>query len=70
MEYGAEDRELGERLMHRGVRPIQIRHRVDLHSPRSLRGYVNDAAWKRNREIWKETIKQKNLTDFGITQKS
>lgn len=41
MEYGAEDCELGERLINIGVRPRQIRHRaVCLHLEHS-RGYVN-----------------------------
>lgn len=71
MEYGAEDRELGERLIHRGLKPLRIRHRaVVMHLDHS-RGYVNDAAWKKNREIWAETLRTHTVwTDFGIKQRA
>jgi hypothetical protein len=71
MEYGAEDRELGERLVHRGLKPLQVRHRaVVMHLDHS-RGYVNDDAWKKNREIWAETLRTRTAwTDFGIKQRA
>jgi glycosyltransferase involved in cell wall biosynthesis len=41
MGYGGEDRELGERLMNVGVRPMQVRHRaVCVHLDHG-RGYVD-----------------------------
>jgi glycosyltransferase involved in cell wall biosynthesis len=41
MEWGAEDREMGERLMHLGVRPVQIRYRAVCAHLDHDRGYVH-----------------------------
>ena len=62
MQYGGEDRELGERLMNAGIRSKQIRYsaivlHLDHHRP-----YVNQAAWDLNNRIRKET-KQACLTE-------
>lgn len=51
MQYGGEDRELGERLVNAGIRPRQIRYSaVTLHLDHS-RPYVNAEAWRINDEI-------------------
>jgi glycosyltransferase involved in cell wall biosynthesis len=51
MQYGAEDRELGERLFHKGLRSKQIRYSaICIHLDHS-RGYVNEAALKKNKAI-------------------
>ena len=55
MEWGAEDRELGERLVHLGVRPVQIRHRAVCVHLDHERGYVREEALARNYRIWDET---------------
>ncbi|MEL6108621.1 MAG: glycosyltransferase family 2 protein [Planctomycetota bacterium] len=55
MRYGGEDRELGERLVNAGLRPIQIRfHAICLHLDHA-RGYVNDVDLKNNLRIREET---------------
>jgi glycosyltransferase involved in cell wall biosynthesis len=69
MEYGGEDRELGERLINFGVKPIQIRYSaicVHLYHERS---YKNDNALAKNLAIRKTTkTNRKTWTDFGISQ--
>ncbi|MDZ4820027.1 MAG: glycosyltransferase family 2 protein [Planctomycetota bacterium] len=69
MEYGAEDREMGERLIHIGVVPVQIRHRaVCVHLDHD-RGYIRQEACRRNMRIWKETCRMRaKWTPFGITK--
>ncbi len=67
MEYGGEDRELGERLENAGIHGIQIRHRaicIHLDHPRS---YICKNAIKRNIEIRKTTKTKKIIrTEYGI----
>jgi glycosyltransferase involved in cell wall biosynthesis len=69
MGYGGLDRELGERLINAGVRPMQIRHRaicVHLDHPRD---YVDAAVVARNREIRSETRRRRHQWTFnGIDQ--
>lgn len=69
MVYGGEDRELGERLINKGVRPIQIRHRSCLIHLYHKQGYVCEEGKAFNQKIRKE-VKAKKLTwtDFGIIQ--
>lgn len=70
MTYGGEDRELGERLMNYGVKPLQIRYSaicVHLHHERS---YKTESAFQKNLKIRKETkTLKKTRTDYGINQK-
>ncbi len=67
MQYGGEDRELGERLMHLGIRFKQIRYSaicVHLHHERP---YKNENAIKQNKAIRKLTKKKrKTWTKFGL----
>ena len=67
MHYGGEDRELGERLINKGVKPIQIRYSaicVHLYHERS---YKNDVAFAETLTIRKETKSQnKTWKDFEI----
>ena len=69
MAYGGEDRELGERLINLGVKPIQIRYSaicVHLYHERS---YINTNALTTNQAIRKATKSlKKTWTDFGIKQ--
>jgi glycosyltransferase involved in cell wall biosynthesis len=67
MEWGGEDREFGERLVHLGVRPIQIRYSAVCVHLDHERGYVRQAALARNRQIWAETRRTRSTwTASGI----
>jgi glycosyltransferase involved in cell wall biosynthesis len=67
MQYGGEDRELGERLMNAGLRPKQIRFSaVCLHLWHE-RGYVTEEGWRLNRAIRNQTRDEKVIrTRYGI----
>ena len=67
MEWGAEDRELGERLVHLGIRPVQIRYRAVCVHLDHERGYVRQDALARNHQIWAETRRTRSVwTASGI----
>lgn len=70
MQYGGEDREIGERLMNLGVKFKQIRYSaicVHLHHERP---YKNEEAIAKNKAIRLTTKKQKStFTNFGISKK-
>lgn len=67
MRYGALDRELGERLMNKGIKGIQIRYSaICIHLDHS-RGYKNTKDINFNKGIRKTTAEEKRTwTDFGI----
>lgn len=67
MQYGGQDRELGERLVNYGIRPKQIRYStVCLHLDHP-RGYATPESIKKNKNIRKVIRNQKiKWTDFGI----
>lgn len=71
MRYGGEDRELGERLVNMGVRPIQARHlAVCIHLDHA-RGYVHAEDFERNHAIRAETRESRRTwTGDGIVKKS
>ena len=68
MRYGALDRELGERLMNKGIRGKQIRYSaVCIHLDHS-RGYRNNSDLQYNAKIRAITKEEKRTwTDAGIT---
>lgn len=70
MQYGGQDRELGERLVNFGIKPKQIRYStVCLHLDHP-RGYAVKESIDKNKKIRKETKDlNKKWTDFGITKK-
>lgn len=70
MEWGGEDREMGERLWNLGVKSKQIRYSaICIHLDHS-RGYVRQEAVDKNMKIWNETKKaKKTFTEFGIQKK-
>ncbi|ESU22405.1 glycosyl transferase [Flavobacterium enshiense DK69] len=70
MQYGGQDRELGERLVNYGIKPKQIRYStVCLHLDHP-RGYATPESINKNRNIRKETKElKKKWTDFGIVKK-
>jgi len=59
MQYGGEDRELGERLFNKGLKSKQIRYSAICIHLDHARGYVSDAVWKKNNEIREFTKKNK-----------
>lgn len=69
MQYGGQDRELGERLVNYGVKPKQIRYStVCLHLDHP-RGYATPESINKNRNIRKTTKTEKRKwTDFGIVK--
>lgn len=67
MQYGGQDRELGERLVNMGIKGKQIRYSAICVHLDHARGYVNDATWKKNRAIRKNTRSNKVVrTPIGI----
>lgn len=67
MQYGGQDRELGERLFNKGIKSKQIRYSavcVHLDHPR---GYKTPESINKNLAIREVTKKEKrSWTDFGI----
>lgn len=70
MQYGGQDRELGERLMNYGIKSKQIRYSavcIHLDHPR---GYKNQESIDKNRAIRSKTRSEKRIwTDFGLVKK-
>lgn len=69
MQYGGQDRELGERLVNHGIKPKQIRYStVCLHLDHP-RGYALKESIDKNKQIRKETrIYKKVWTDYGLVK--
>lgn len=67
MQYGGEDREVGERMMHNGVSFLQVRYScicVHLHHDRP---YKDGETLRFNKQIRNQTKKyKKTYTKFGI----
>ena len=71
MQYGGQDRELGERLFNLGIKSKQIRYSaICLHLDHP-RGYKNQESINKNLAI-RDTTKKENKvwTDFGIEKPS
>ncbi len=51
MEYGGEDREMGERLINNGIAPIQARHLAICIHLDHARAYIRGEALEKNAEI-------------------
>ena len=67
MQYGGQDRELGERLFNKGLKSKQIRYSAICVHLDHARGYVNEATWKKNYAIRKNTRDNKVIrTPVGI----
>ena len=71
MQYGGEDRELGERLLNLGLKAKQIRYSaICLHLDHK-RGYVKPEMIEKNIAIRKTTKKQKiTSTPYGLQKQS
>lgn len=69
MQYGGQDRELGERLINMGVRGKQIRYSAVCIHLEHKRGYKTVESIRKNKNIRKETkVQKKTWTDFGIVK--
>lgn len=67
MQYGGQDRELGERLVNLGIKSKQIRYSAIVVHLDHPRGYMNKESWTINNNIRKHTRSQKiRKTLFGI----
>lgn len=67
MQYGGQDRELGERLFNYGLKSKQIRYSAICVHLDHKRGYVNEETWKKNYAIRKNTVEKKVVrTPVGI----
>jgi len=71
MEYGGEDRELGERLTNNNIKGKQIRYSTTCIHLDHARGYVNEKALAINKQIREQTKYNKSVwTEFGIKKDS
>ncbi|RRJ92194.1 glycosyltransferase family 2 protein [Flavobacterium macacae] len=67
MQYGGQDRELGERLFNKGLKSKQIRYSAIVVHLDHARGYVNEATWKKNFAVRENTRNNKVVkTPIGI----
>ncbi len=67
MQYGGQDRELGERLFNKGLKSKQIRYSAICVHLDHKRGYVNKETWQKNYAIRANTRKNKVVkTPIGI----
>lgn len=67
MQYGGEDRELGERLFNLGVKSKQLRYSAICIHLDHTRGYVKPEMLEKNRRIREVTKKQKvERTAYGL----
>lgn len=67
MQYGGLDVEMGERMLNKGIKSIQMRYSTVCIHLDHKRGYSDPAIWEKNAGIRKE-VKDQNLswTPFGI----
>lgn len=67
MQYGGQDRELGERLVNNGIKSRQIRYSAICIHLDHKRGYKTKESIDKNRAIRKETKTQRKIwTEKGI----
>ncbi|MEP2937150.1 MAG: glycosyltransferase family 2 protein [Gilvibacter sp.] len=71
MQYGGEDRELGERLFNKGIKAKQLRYTAICVHLDHARGYVKPEMIEKNLAIRKQT-KDQNLTEtaYGLETKN
>lgn len=69
MQYGGQDRELGERLVNFGIRSKQLRYSAVCVHLDHKRGYRTQESINKNKAIRKATRKEKKVwTYYGITK--
>lgn len=67
MQYGGEDREMGERMFHMGIKAKQLRYTAICVHLDHARGYVQPEMLEKNAAIRAQVKKEKAVyTDFGI----
>jgi len=67
MQYGGQDRELGERLVNLGIRPVQIRYSAICVHLDHKRGYAQPESIAKNKKIRQKTRSEKRIwTAYGI----
>jgi len=67
MQYGGQDRELGERLMNFGIKPKQLRYSAVCIHLDHKRGYKTPESISKNLEIRRQTKISKSVwTPYGI----
>jgi hypothetical protein len=59
MQYGGEDREMGERMFYNGMLSKQIRYSAICIHLDHARGYSTPEIWEKNREIREYNRKNK-----------
>lgn len=70
MQYGGQDRELGERLFNSGIKSKQLRYSAVCVHLDHKRGYKTPESIEKNQAIRKKTRQQKlRSTAYGITKK-
>jgi len=70
MQYGGQDRELGERLFNKGIKSKQIRYSAIVVHLDHARGYKTRESVEKNLAIRAKTRKEKRTwTDYGIKKK-
>jgi len=71
MQYGGQDRELGERLVNKGIKGIQVRYSAIVIHLDHKRGYRTQESVLKNRAIRKNTRESgKQRTEYGIVKDS
>lgn len=69
MQYGGEDREMGERLFNYGIKSKQIRHQAILLHLDHARGYKTEESMEKNRQIRNYTRTHKIVhTPYGLSR--
>lgn len=69
MQYGGQDRELGERLVNYGIKTKQLRYSAIVVHLDHPRGYANKESWAINNNIRKNTRSLKlKTTKYGIVK--
>lgn len=69
MQYGGQDRELGERLVNFGIKPLQFRYSAICVHLDHKRGYKTPESLAKNAGIRQATRKEKKTwTPFGIVK--
>nr|WP_299338270.1 glycosyltransferase family 2 protein [Allomuricauda sp.] len=69
MQYGGQDRELGERLFNFGIKSKQLRYSAVCVHLDHKRGYKTPESIAKNQEIRRKTRNQKRVwTHYGITK--
>lgn len=71
MQYGGQDRELGERLVNLGIKPIQLRYSAIVVHLDHKRGYKTQESIDKNKAIRKATKTEKSIfTPYGVVKKN